>query len=343
MPTLTGLDDPVLLRMHHNNACTLLSGGSGMTIYDAAMAIVVVLGMIRGAWRGFIWQVASIASLILGYTAAHSGSARFASYLPGEPEVQRVLAMAVVYIAVSGGIFGLAWMVRGTLRKLKFEAYDRHLGTILGGIEGVGVGMLVTMFLVSVAPTMRQPIFSSPTGRVVGTVMNNLGPVLPAEVRKVLAPHWDDSSSNSSEVAGRDSLRGLGSPGNRPDSSANVTEPAMLPAIDEVATASEASGSNSTSHGLPALEIPPGNDPAVERASVDGPKENNSPGDHAFKQKAQRRAKARPSDGEHRIEHAIEETISSGKKQIEQAIDDSFDDQLSRLGGLQSAPQKGPK
>ena len=29
-------------------ACTLLSGGSGMTIYDAAMAIVVVLGMVRG-------------------------------------------------------------------------------------------------------------------------------------------------------------------------------------------------------------------------------------------------------------------------------------------------------
>ena len=166
-----------------------------MTIYDAAMAIVVVLGMVRGAWRGFTWQMASIASLVLGYTAAHSGSARFASYLPGEPEVQRVLAMAVVYIAVSGGIFALAWMIRGTLRKLKFEAYDRHLGTLLGGIEGVGVGMLATMFLVSLAPATRQPIFSSPTGRVVGTVMSNLGPVLPAEVRKVLAPHWDGNGS----------------------------------------------------------------------------------------------------------------------------------------------------
>ena len=65
-----------------------------MTYYDAAMAIVVVMGMARGAWRGFTWQAASIASLIIGYTVAHSGSAQLAAHLPGEPEVQRALAMA---------------------------------------------------------------------------------------------------------------------------------------------------------------------------------------------------------------------------------------------------------
>ena len=68
-----------------------------------------------------------------------------------------MLAMSVVYIAVSGGIFGIAWMIRGTLRKLKFEAFDRHLGMLLGGLEGVGVGMLATMFVVSLAPATRQP------------------------------------------------------------------------------------------------------------------------------------------------------------------------------------------
>ena len=139
-----------------------------MTYYDAAMAIVVVLGMARGAWRGFTWQAASIASLVVGYTVAHSGSAQLAAHLPGEPEVQRVLAMAVLYIAVSGGIFAIAWMIRGTLRKLKFEAYDRHLGLLLGGIEGLGVGMLLTMFVVSVAPEtapahLQQP--HRPRGR----------------------------------------------------------------------------------------------------------------------------------------------------------------------------------
>ena len=53
---------------------------------------------------------------------------------------------------------------------------------LLGGLEGVSVGMLATMFVVSLVPATRQPIFSSTTGRVVGTIMNELGPVLPGEV-----------------------------------------------------------------------------------------------------------------------------------------------------------------
>jgi membrane protein required for colicin V production len=298
-----------------------------MTIYDAAMAIVVVLGMVRGAWRGFTWQVASIASLILGYVAAHSQSARFASYLPGEPEVQRVLAMAVVYIAVSGGIFALAWLVRGTLRKLKFEAYDRHLGSLLGGIEGVGVGLLVTMFLVSLAPGMRQPIFSSPTGRVVGTVMNSLGPVLPDEVRKVLAPHWEGERPDPTSLADSGASpqeAGQGAHHRRFDES---SAPAELPPLDEAAA------DPATSHGglpsLPALEEAAGADPAVQPASAS-----------ASRRRAPRvRVRDRLNDAERRVEKAVEGAISSGADQVEQTIDE----QLRSLGGLESAPQKGPR
>ena len=103
-----------------------------MTIYDAAMAIVVVAGMVRGAWLGITWQLASIASLILGYVVSHQASAQFAPYFPGEPEVARSLAMAAVYVVVSASVFGLARLIRGVLHKLKFEAYDRHLGMLLG-------------------------------------------------------------------------------------------------------------------------------------------------------------------------------------------------------------------
>ena len=232
-----------------------------MTIYDAAMAIVVVLGMVRGAWRGFTWQMASITSLVLGYTVAHSMSGRVASYLPGEPEVQRMLAMAVIYVAVSGGVFGIAWMIRGTLRKLKFEAYDRHLGTLLGGLEAVGVGMLATMFVVSVAPTTRQPIFSSPTGRLVGTVMNNLGPVLPVEIRKVLAPHWDGNSSTDEAVAEHDA--GASQPGASGLAAATADLTAStLPAPHEAPSGTESD--------LPALPAPRGC--AGRRAGPAGPR-----------------------------------------------------------------------
>lgn len=159
-----------------------------MTPYDGAMAGVILAGMVWGAFRGITWQVASIASLILGYTAAHSLSAQIAPRFPGEPIVARSLAMLTVYLATSGGIFFVAWLIRATLRKMKFEAFDRHLGMLLGGLEGVCLGLVATLFVVSLAPQMRGPIFSSPSGKAVAWLMVNVGPVLPEEARNVLSP-----------------------------------------------------------------------------------------------------------------------------------------------------------
>lgn len=173
-----------------------------MTYYDVAMVSVVIAGMVWGAMRGITWQVASIASLVLGYGSSHALSGQVAPMLPGDPVVARALAMLITYVGVSGGVFFAAWLVRATLRKMQFEAYDRHLGMLLGGMEGALLGMVATMFVVSLAPQTRGPIFSSPTGKVVGQVMDSLGPVLPGEVRTVLAPFWNGEGTGSGTLAG---------------------------------------------------------------------------------------------------------------------------------------------
>lgn len=172
-----------------------------MTIYDAAMAAVLILGMARGAWRGITWQLASIGSLVLGYLFAYPISSQIAPLLPGPPESTRAMAMALAYVVVSGGVFAAAWTVRGTIRRLKFEAYDRHLGMMLGGVEGVGVAILLTLLTVSLAPNTRGPIFDSASGRVIGGVVSVISPILPGEVRKTLAPYWTGQPTEAQLVA----------------------------------------------------------------------------------------------------------------------------------------------
>ncbi len=168
-----------------------------MTIYDVAMVGLVIAGMVWGAWRGIVWQVASLSSLVLGYMVAHALSPQIAPSFPGDPLVARALAMLVLYVAVAGGVFLAAWIVRSTLRQLKFEAFDRHLGMVMGGLEGGLLGLVATLFIVSLAPQTRASIFASPSGRVVGQVMNVVGPVLPAEARQALAPFWSTGSPGS--------------------------------------------------------------------------------------------------------------------------------------------------
>jgi membrane protein required for colicin V production len=173
-----------------------------MTIYDAVMAALVVSGMVWGAWRGIIWQVASISSLVLGYAVSHQLSPQLAPHFPGEPVVARAEAMMAIYAAVSGGIFLAAWMVRSTLRKLRFEAFDRHLGMVMGGIEGALLGLVGTLFVVSMDQPLRAPIFASPTGQIVSRVMDSVGPVLPEEARQELAPFFNSTSGTIAEGPG---------------------------------------------------------------------------------------------------------------------------------------------
>jgi uncharacterized membrane protein required for colicin V production len=164
-----------------------------LTIYDAAMTGVVVAGMVWGAWRGVTWQLASIASLILGYIASHQLSPQLASQFGSDPVISRTLAMMAIYAVVSGGVFLVAWMFRAIIRKMKFEAFDRHLGMLLGGMEGAILGMVVTFFVVSLAPQARDPIYSSPSGKLVASLIDTVGPSFKAEAGDALAPFVAES------------------------------------------------------------------------------------------------------------------------------------------------------
>jgi membrane protein required for colicin V production len=99
--------------------------------------------------------------------------------------------MLVVYVMATVGVFLIAGLIRALVKTLKLSALDRQLGLMLGAVEGAVVGLIVTLFVVSLAPESREPIFSSPTGRVVGRLMDHVGPVMPDEARKVLAKFWD--------------------------------------------------------------------------------------------------------------------------------------------------------
>ena len=173
-----------------------------MTPYDAALVGLIATGMIWGAFRGITWQIASIASLVLGYTVSHTLSGQIAPYFPGDPLVARSLAMLAIYFSASTGVFLVAWLIRATLRQLKFEAFDRYLGMLLGGVEGFIISLVITLFVVSLAPQTRDPIFNSPSGKLVAQVMSAIGPVLPEEARSVLAPFW----SNNGKVANLDTV-----------------------------------------------------------------------------------------------------------------------------------------
>jgi uncharacterized membrane protein required for colicin V production len=353
-----------------------------MTIYDAAMAVVLIGGMIRGAWRGITWQLASIGSLVLGYLFAYPISAQIAPLLPGPAETTRALSMAVAYAVVSSGVFAAAWMVRGAIHKLKFDAFDRHLGMMLGGVEGAGVGILLTLLVVSVSPNTREPIFASPSGRVVGTIMNTLGPVLPGEVRRILQPFWGAADGPGSESIVLGTV--IPAPEPKPlDSSpapvvaASVVQPvrpvasrdaAVRPAADpgDEDIALEAPAQPAAPAGprsmfdsivdqgkqaveqvvVESLDTDPDQKASTLRQLVDRDKKRiqNAVSDAVggVKQNLTKQAQGRAGQVQGRVNQVQGQAVKARQK-LEQKIGDTIDQQLDRLGGLQPAPEKQPR
>jgi membrane protein required for colicin V production len=171
-----------------------------MTVYDAAMLGLVLLGMIWGAWKGAVWQAAGLISLALGYSVAHPHSIQLASSMPGsDPLTRRMGAMLLLYVLTSGGVFMVAWMIRSFLRKIRLQAYDRHLGMLLGGAGGAAAGLVGTLFVTSMAPDTRPMIFHSVSGKLAARALATLETRLPAEARAELAPFW--SGEEGVEIA----------------------------------------------------------------------------------------------------------------------------------------------
>ncbi len=183
-----------------------------MTNYDALMIGFVVIGMLWGAWKGAVWQIATLASLGVGYAVAHPGSTKLAPYLAGDALQQRMEAMLVVYSGTSGGVFTGAWMIRSFLRKIKLQAYDRHVGMVLGGVTGAFLGMIVTLFVTTLAPQYRPTVFRSTTGKMEARGLWTLEQSLPPEASDMLAPFIDQMEADAiAKAAGEKSSSSLAS------------------------------------------------------------------------------------------------------------------------------------
>lgn len=179
-----------------------------MSVYDLIMAAIIIVAIVQGARRGAAMQIAPIVSLVLGYVVALPLSKQLAPWFGSEAPMNRYIALLVVYLAVSLSVYLLARSFKDYILKFQLHEYDRHLGSILGGVKGLLVCLFLTFFLVSVSPASRESILQSHTGAVATVVMNQLHPVMPAGIHELLHPyiHTLDEANGTTVHAGYEHL-----------------------------------------------------------------------------------------------------------------------------------------
>ncbi|MDR0719723.1 MAG: CvpA family protein [Treponema sp.] len=129
---------------------------NNVVFLDLIFLILLVLMIIRGRVRGFLLEIFSWASLILGILVAvyfykTVGALIREKYFPNLKALPDILAFVLLFIGVFLIMKMLQKILSDVVKGVKLGGVDKLLGTVFGFIEGMVLISLV-LFILSIQP-----------------------------------------------------------------------------------------------------------------------------------------------------------------------------------------------
>ncbi len=195
-----------------------------MQVYDLIMLIVLLVSTILGAIKGFAWQVASLASIVVSYFVACRFRFQVAEMIHATPPWNQFLAMLILYVGSSFVIWVGFRLLSGLIDQVRLKEFDRHLGAAFGLTKGLLYCLLITMFGMSLlGPQQQAAICQSKSGYYIASALDHSVGVLPKEVHDVVGPYLarldtklkdgrNGIPNNDSLLEGLPSIPGFNSP-----------------------------------------------------------------------------------------------------------------------------------
>ena len=161
-----------------------------MPAYDVIMLIVLVSATVFGAIKGFAWQIASLASVIVSYGVAYYFRNDVAKLINAQPPWNLFIAMLVLYAGSSFFIWMVFRLVSTSIDKVKLKEFDRHMGALFGFGKGLVFCLLITMFAMTLlGPAKQQAICSSRSGYYISKFLSGADGLFPKEIDQIIQPH----------------------------------------------------------------------------------------------------------------------------------------------------------
>jgi membrane protein required for colicin V production len=161
-----------------------------MQTYDILMLIILASAAIFGAIKGFAWQIASLASIVVSYFVANYFRYDVAKHINAQPPWNVFLAMLLLFFGTSLAIWLVFRMVSSSIDKIRLKEFDRQLGAGFGLIKGAAMCCVVTMFAMTLlGPNQKTAIARSRSGQYISQALTHAGSIMPAEVKEVIGPY----------------------------------------------------------------------------------------------------------------------------------------------------------
>jgi membrane protein required for colicin V production len=119
-------------------------------IVDVVFAILIIVAAIRGAFRGFVAEAGSAASLILGIVVAvlfYRPAARLIAHRFGSSMWNPLIAFLVLFLIAYVVVKLVERLLAAIFERLNLERLDSALGFFLGIGEGLLLVAVILFFL----------------------------------------------------------------------------------------------------------------------------------------------------------------------------------------------------
>ncbi|WDQ18299.1 CvpA family protein [Rhodopirellula sp. P2] len=169
-----------------------------MQTYDILMTIILVGATLLGAIRGFAWQLASIASIVVSYAVAYHYREPFSQNIHAAPPWNQFLAMFILFVGTSFVIWVALRMVSGMIDRMRLKEFDRQAGALFGLAKGALLCTVITLFAVTLfGERIQRAIVASESGRLIARVLAESNSIMPPELDSVVRPYLDQFSDDA--------------------------------------------------------------------------------------------------------------------------------------------------
>lgn len=188
-----------------------------MQTYDLIMLAVLAAAVVFGALKGLAWQIASLSALFVSYFVAMNFYPQVAPLIKTEEPWNKFLAMFILYIGSSLAIWIAFGLVRRLIDRVQLKDFDRHLGAVLGAVNGVIFCVIITLFAVTLLrDDQKEAVCRSHSGYLIAHGIEKVRVGMPDEVKKVVKPYLDRLDKSLEEGQSSQNSRVVNEPSPHP-------------------------------------------------------------------------------------------------------------------------------
>ncbi|MBP6777346.1 MAG: CvpA family protein [Piscinibacter sp.] len=156
---------------------------------DLAMLGWLLLSMLIGVWRGLVFELLSVASLLVAWFGCQWTAPQIASWLPvGEPgsRLNHAAALVIGFVAILLVCALASRLLRMLVHATPLAWPDRALGAGFGALRGVIV-LLVVAAVAGVTPLASAPAWKRSQGAAwLNAALDGVRPLLPIQLSQHL-------------------------------------------------------------------------------------------------------------------------------------------------------------